>query len=59
MPLMLFLAVFARETIFVVLGEKWLPATNILWIMAMTSFIEPAISTVGAVLLTSGNQGST
>jgi len=54
MPLMLFLAVFARETIFVVLGEKWLPATNILWIMAMTSFIEPAISTVGAVLLTSG-----
>jgi len=54
MPVMLFLAVFARETIFVVLGEKWLPATNILWILSITSFIDPAISTVGAVLLTCG-----
>jgi O-antigen/teichoic acid export membrane protein len=55
MPLMLFLAIFARETILVVLGAKWLAATNILRILAITSFIEPAVLTVGTVILTCGN----
>jgi O-antigen/teichoic acid export membrane protein len=54
MPLMLFLAIFARETILVAFGEKWLPATAILQIMALTSFIETAGSTVGSILLTTG-----
>jgi O-antigen/teichoic acid export membrane protein len=54
MPLMLFLAIFAREAVIVALGEKWLPATNILRILAMASFIEPAASTVGSVMLTCG-----
>jgi PST family polysaccharide transporter len=54
MPLMLFLAVFARESILVVFGAKWLPATTILQIMAVTSFIQPASATVGSVVLTCG-----
>jgi PST family polysaccharide transporter len=54
MPLMLFLAIFAREAIIVALGQKWLPATNILRILAIAAFIEPAASTVGSVMLTCG-----
>jgi PST family polysaccharide transporter len=54
MPLMLFLAIFARESILVVFGEKWLPATNVLRILAITSFIEPALNTVGTIMLTCG-----
>jgi PST family polysaccharide transporter len=54
MPLMLFLAIFARETILVAFGENWLPATTILQILAITYFIEPAAATVGSVMLTCG-----
>jgi PST family polysaccharide transporter len=54
MPLMLFLAIFARETILVAFGENWLPATTILQIMAITYFIAPAAATVGSVMLTCG-----
>jgi len=54
MPLMLFLAIFAREAILVAFGKNWLPATTILQIMAMTSFIETAMATAGSVMLTCG-----
>jgi O-antigen/teichoic acid export membrane protein len=54
MPLMLFLAVFAKEIVLVVFGEKWLAATNIFWILAVASFVEPAASTAGFVMLTCG-----
>ena len=54
MPLMLFLAIFAKETILVVFGERWLPATAILQILAINSFIEPAAATAGSILLTCG-----
>jgi PST family polysaccharide transporter len=54
MPLMLFLAIFAKEIVLVVFGEKWLPATTILQILAITSFIEPAAATAGSVMLTCG-----
>jgi PST family polysaccharide transporter len=54
MPLMLFLAIFARETILVAFGERWLPATTILQILALSSFIEPAAATAGTILLTCG-----
>src|SRR5688572_23887625 len=54
MPLMLFLAVFAEETVLVAFGEEWLGGASILRILALASFIDPVAATSGSVMLTCG-----
>jgi O-antigen/teichoic acid export membrane protein len=54
MPLLLFMALFAKEIVLVALGQNWLAATNIFWILAVASFVEPVASTAGFVMLTCG-----
>jgi PST family polysaccharide transporter len=53
-PLMVFLAVYAKEIVFIALGEQWLSATRIFWILAVASILEPAASTAGFVMITCG-----
>jgi PST family polysaccharide transporter len=54
MPLMMFLAVFATETVVVAFGIEWIAAANILKILALALFIDPASSIAGSVMLTCG-----
>jgi O-antigen/teichoic acid export membrane protein len=54
MPLALVLAMYAEEIVLVLLGKQWLAATNIFRILAIASFMKPAISTSGFVMVTCG-----
>lgn len=55
MPLVLFLAIFSDELILIVLGDKWISASYIFKLLAITSFIQPVASTRGAVMIATGN----
>jgi O-antigen/teichoic acid export membrane protein len=54
LPLGLFVAVYAREVILLVLGEKWVDAAVLLRIFAIASSIWPVLGTSGWVLTTRG-----
>lgn len=54
MPLVIYLAVFADELVFIVLGENWAEAGNIFKILAISAFIQPVASSQGIVLKTTG-----
>lgn len=54
MPLMLFLFLYARDIILLLLGEKWIKAVVIFKIFALAGFIRPALSTTGVVMITCG-----
>jgi PST family polysaccharide transporter len=55
MPLVAFLIVYADELVLVALGHKWVAATPIFRIMAISAFIRPAAATTGAVTVTCGH----
>lgn len=55
MPLVVYMFVFSENIISFFLGEQWLPANELFKILAIVSFIQPASSTRGLVLLTTGN----
>ena len=54
MPLVLFLAVFAREVILVVVGEKWIDSVELFRILALSFFVVPASDSTGILLITTG-----
>jgi O-antigen/teichoic acid export membrane protein len=54
MPLAMFLAVFADEIVLVVLGTKWVAATDYLRILAIAAMVRPVASTAGFVMVTCG-----
>jgi O-antigen/teichoic acid export membrane protein len=54
MPLVLFLVVYAEEIVRVLLGEKWMAATEIFRLLAIAAFIQPPVDTTGFVLVTCG-----
>ena len=55
MPAVVFMAVFSEELILIVLGDQWIRASMIFRILAFVGFIQPLLSTVGLVMITSGN----
>ncbi len=55
MPLVMFLAIFSDELILIVLGNKWIEASYIFKLLAITSFIQPVASTRGVVMVSTGN----
>lgn len=57
MPLVVLLAVCARNVIPFVMGDQWVGATVIFQILAVTAFIQPLSSTVGIVPLSMGESG--
>ncbi|GHA56802.1 lipopolysaccharide biosynthesis protein [Pontibacter akesuensis] len=54
MPLVVFMAVYAEELILTVLGNQWVAAGPIFRLLAFAAFIQPSLSTIGLVLITSG-----
>ncbi|TRO83355.1 lipopolysaccharide biosynthesis protein [Trichloromonas acetexigens] len=52
MPLVVFLFIFSSTIIKIFLGDKWLLASDLFRILAIVSFMQPATSTRGLVLLT-------
>ena len=54
MPLVVFLFIYSRHIILLVLGERWVEAAEIFRIMAISAFILPVASTTGFVMITCG-----
>lgn len=54
MPVMVFLFLYAKEIILLVLGEKWIEAVVIFKIFALAGLIRPVVSTTGFVMITHG-----
>ena len=55
MPLGLFIAIYAPEITHVLLGFKWIAATEYLQIFGLVAFLKPSLDTAAVVLLTSGH----
>ncbi|NZD46328.1 lipopolysaccharide biosynthesis protein [Sphaerotilus sulfidivorans] len=53
-PLMIFVAIESESVIFVVLGEKWLLASPVLFWLALTGCIQALVSTTGGALQAMG-----
>jgi O-antigen/teichoic acid export membrane protein len=54
MPLVLYMLVYSRDVVLVVLGEQWTEATGIFRILAIAAFIRPASDTTLSLLVTCG-----
>jgi len=54
MPLMAFLFICADQVIYLLLGSQWIGAAAIFKILSLAAFIQPAVSTVGLVLVSLG-----
>lgn len=54
MPLMVFLFLYAEKVILILLGSKWLEATDIFRILCVIAFIQPVATTWGLVLVSLG-----
>jgi O-antigen/teichoic acid export membrane protein len=54
MPLVLYLLIYSHDVILIVLGEKWIEATDIFRILAIAAFIKPASDTTLSLLITCG-----
>ena len=57
MPLAVFLAVFSKEVIAVLLGSQWTEASRIFLVLATVAVILPAWQTVHLVMLSTGQSG--
>src|SRR2546425_6695974 len=54
MPMILFLVIYSHEIVLVMLGKKWIEATDIFRILAISAFIAPASDSTGFLLVTCG-----
>ncbi|GGC30084.1 lipopolysaccharide biosynthesis protein [Parapedobacter defluvii] len=54
MPLVVYLAVFAKEVILIILGPQWVEAAPIFQLLAIAAFIQPVAGTTGVVMITMG-----
>ncbi|WP_449440314.1 oligosaccharide flippase family protein [Pedobacter steynii] len=54
MPIVIYFAIFSNEIIFIVLGQKWIAASSIFKLLAISAFIQPVASTQGLLLITTG-----
>jgi len=54
MPIVIYLGVYARPVIRLVLGDQWTGAADIFRILALAGFIQPAAGTCDLVLVTRG-----
>ncbi len=54
MPMVVFLFVFAKEVVLVVLGDQWIEAAHIFQLLALAAFIQPVAGTRGVVMITMG-----
>jgi len=54
MPVVVYLAVFSKEIIQIVLGDQWIAASKIFQLLAISSFIQPVSGTKGVVMISTG-----
>ena len=54
MPLVVFLLVFSKEVVELILGKQWLEASYIFQMLAVTALIQPVAGTKGVVMITMG-----
>ncbi len=54
MPFVIYLAVFSEELIILLLGEKWLSASYVFKLLAISSFIQPVETTRGLIMTATG-----
>ena len=57
MPMVVFLAVYSKSIINVVLGDQWAGASQIFQVLAITAFIQPLSSTTIVVMVSLGYSG--
>lgn len=55
MPAVVYMAIFSEELIVVVLGDQWIEASSIFRILAFAAFIQPLLSTIGLVMISTGD----
>ena len=54
MPVVLFLVIYSKEIVLIILGDQWLRAADIFRFLAIAAFIKPAIGTTGFVMISCG-----
>jgi PST family polysaccharide transporter len=54
MPVVVFLGLYSQEVILIVLGSKWVDASLVFQILAITAFIQPAAGSRGMVMISLG-----
>lgn len=55
MPVVVCLTVFSNELVLIVLGPQWLESGNIFRGLAIAGFIQPVASSIGLVMISTGN----
>ncbi|GAB3538517.1 lipopolysaccharide biosynthesis protein [Pontibacter brevis] len=55
MPAVVYMAVFSEELILIVLGDQWIEASSIFRVLALAAFIQPLLSTIGLVMISTGD----
>ncbi len=54
MPVVVFLMIFSKEVVELILGEEWLEASRIFQLLAVSALIQPVAGTTGVVMITMG-----
>jgi len=54
MPLAVYLFLYAKDIVLLVLGQKWLPASELFQIFSILAFVAPLSNTTGFVMITCG-----
>lgn len=53
-PMTLFLAIFAKELILIVLGPHWIESVLIFQLLSVSALIDPILGTTGVILISTG-----
>jgi PST family polysaccharide transporter len=53
-PLAVYLFLYAKDIVLLVLGQKWLPASELFQILSILAFVAPLSNTTGFVMITCG-----
>lgn len=53
-PMTVFLAIFAKELILIVLGPKWIASVLIFQLLSISAFIQPITGTTGSIFISTG-----
>lgn len=56
-PMTLFLMIFAKELILIVLGANWMESALIFQLLAVSGLIDPILGTTGVILISTGQAG--
>lgn len=58
LPMTVFLGIFSRELILVVLGPQWIQSIVIFQLLSISALIQPITGTTGAIFISAGKSGA-